>query len=138
MFKELYHKRWGIETKYKRVKQRLELESFSGRLVDKSKQDFYAMMTVANILAHFIRAAQCEIKKEREESGNLYEYQVNENHAAGVYKDRLIGVVRAKRRGERVRLMRELVAEIERRVVPVRPRPGGSPQGTSTPSAIPP
>ena len=30
-------------------------------------------------------------------------------------------MVLAKRRGERVRLMKELVAEIERRVVPIRP-----------------
>jgi hypothetical protein len=51
---ELYHKRWGIETKYQTVKQRMELENFSGRLVDTIKQDFYAMMTVANIMAHFM------------------------------------------------------------------------------------
>ena len=120
-FKELYHKRWGIETKYKSLKQRLELENFSGRLVDNIKQDFYAIMTVANIMGHFKRAANREVKKAREGSGNQYEYRVNENHAVGVYKDRLIGVVLAKRRGERVRLMKELVAEIERRVVPVRP-----------------
>ena len=120
-FKELYHKRRGIETKYKRLKQRLYLENFSWRLVDNIKHDFYAMMTAADIMAHCMRAANREVKKAREESGNQYEYRVNENHAAGVYKDRLIGVVIAKRRGERVRLMRELVAEIERRVVPIRP-----------------
>jgi IS4 transposase len=36
-FKELYHLRWGIETKYQMMKQRLELENFSGRLVDNIK-----------------------------------------------------------------------------------------------------
>ncbi|MDR2742385.1 MAG: transposase, partial [Treponema sp.] len=56
-FKALYHRRWGIETKYQQVKQRLEMENFSGRLVDNVKQDFYAMMTVSNILASFVRAA---------------------------------------------------------------------------------
>ncbi|MCL2602639.1 MAG: hypothetical protein FWD91_07485 [Treponema sp.] len=40
-FDELYNKRWGIETKYLELKQRLELENFSGRLVvDTVKQDF--------------------------------------------------------------------------------------------------
>ena len=39
-FGELYHKRWGIETKYKELKQKLETENFSGRLVDNVKQDF--------------------------------------------------------------------------------------------------
>ena len=39
-FGELYHKRWGIETKYQELKQKLETENFSGRLVDNVKQDF--------------------------------------------------------------------------------------------------
>jgi hypothetical protein len=120
-FKELYHKRRGIETKYKTVKQRMELENFSGRLADNIKQDFYAMMTVANIMAHFMREANREVKKAREGSGNRYEYRVNVDHAVGVYKDRLIEVVMTKGGGARMRLMRKLVAELERRVVPVRP-----------------
>jgi hypothetical protein len=37
-FKELYHKRWGIETKYRELKQKLETENFSGRLVDNVKE----------------------------------------------------------------------------------------------------
>jgi hypothetical protein len=119
-FKELYHQRWGIETKYQQVKQRLELENFSGRLVDNVKQDFYAMMTVSNMLASFVRAANRRVKKERERRGNKYEYQVNVNHAIGVLKDRLLGVVLEEGRGRRVRLMRELVREIKRRVVPIR------------------
>jgi hypothetical protein len=49
-FPELYNKRWPIETKYKQVKQELEMENFSGRLVDTIKQDFYGMMRVGNML----------------------------------------------------------------------------------------
>jgi ribosome-associated toxin RatA of RatAB toxin-antitoxin module len=120
VFKELYHQRWGIETKYQQVKQRLELENFSGRLVDNIKQDFYAMMTISNMLASFVREANRKVKKEREKRGNKYEYQVNVNHAIGVFKDRLIGVVLEERRGRRVRLMKELAREIKRRVVPIR------------------
>jgi hypothetical protein len=41
---------------------------------------------------------------------------MNVNQVAGVYKDRVM----VKGRGVRVRLMKELVGEIERRVVPVR------------------
>jgi ribosome-associated toxin RatA of RatAB toxin-antitoxin module len=119
-FKELYHKRWGIERKYQQVKQRLELENFSGRLVDNIRQDFYAMMTVSNMLASFVREAKWKVRKEREKRGNKYEYQVNVNHAIGVFKDRLIGVVVEEGRGKRVRLMRELAREIKRRVVPIR------------------
>jgi hypothetical protein len=48
---ELYYKRWSVETKYKQAKQKLELENFSGRLVENIKQNFYAMMTISNMLA---------------------------------------------------------------------------------------
>ena len=120
-FGELYHKRWGIETKYKELKQKLETENFSGRLVDNVKQDFYAMMTVANMLASCLRSANRIAKKKRESSSNLYEYQVNVNHAIGVFKDRLIRIIIEKNRITRQYLMGELVQQMERRVVPIRP-----------------
>jgi len=71
-------KRWGIETKYQELK--LELENFSGRLVDTVKQDFFTLMTVANMLASMVR----EARKKGERNGNKYEHQVNVNHAIGV------------------------------------------------------
>jgi hypothetical protein len=120
-FKELYHKRWGIETKYKTVKQKLELENFSGRLVENIKQDFYAMMTVSNMIASCRRVADRKVKKDREGLGNKYEYQVNVNHAIGVYKDRLIRIIIEEDRVSRRHLMNELLREMERRVVPIRP-----------------
>jgi hypothetical protein len=120
-FKELYHKRWGIETKYKELKQKLETENFSGRLVDNVKQDFFAMMTVANMLASCLREANQNAKKQREGSENLYEYQVNVNHAIGVFKDRLIRVIIEENRITRRYLMSEMIRLMERRVVPIRP-----------------
>jgi hypothetical protein len=120
-FEELYNKRWGIETKYKELKQKLETENFSGRLVDNVKQDFYAMMTAANMIASLVREANRNVKKKREGQGNLYEYKVNVNHAIGIFKDRLIRVIIEEDRIARLHLMRELVRRMERRVVPIRP-----------------
>ncbi|MDR1468838.1 MAG: transposase, partial [Spirochaetaceae bacterium] len=119
-FEELYNKRRGIETEYKTVKQKLELENFSGRTVETIKQDFPAVMTLANMLANLVREAGRKVKKDREKRGNKYEYRVKVNHAVGVLKDRLIGVLLEERPGKRVRFMKELVREIGRRVVPVR------------------
>jgi hypothetical protein len=118
-FGELYHKRWGIETKYKELKQKLETENFSGRLVDNVKQDFYAMMTVANMLSSLMREANRKVQKKREGRGNLYEYKAN--HAVGVFKDGLIRVIIEEDGIVRRYLMSELVRSMERRVVPVRP-----------------
>ena len=41
-FKTMYFKQWRIETKYNEIKNKLEIENFSGRLVDNIQQDFYA------------------------------------------------------------------------------------------------
>jgi IS4 transposase len=120
-FGELYRKRWGIETKYKELKQKLETENFSGRLADNVKQDFYAMMTAANMLASLVRGADRKAKKKREGGGNLYEYRVNVNHAVGVFKDQLIRVIIEEDYIARQYLMKEMVRRMERRVVPLRP-----------------
>ena len=120
-FGELYHKRWGIETKYKELKQKLETENFSGRLVDNVKQDFYAVMTAANMVASLVREANRTVRKKHKEQETQYEYRVNVNHAVGVFKDRLIRVIIEKDRIARQYLMKEMVRQMERRVVPIRP-----------------
>jgi hypothetical protein len=99
----------------------LELENFSGRLVDNIKQDFYAMMTVSNMLASALREANGKIEESKPEKKRLYEYKANVNHAVGVLKDRLVGVLIADDPLVRSRLYNELVVEIRRRIVPVRP-----------------
>jgi hypothetical protein len=60
----LYYKRRPVETKYQELKEKQELENFSGRLVDNIKQDFYAMMTVSNMLARCLREANKKVQKE--------------------------------------------------------------------------
>jgi hypothetical protein len=120
-FGELYHKRWGIETKYKELKQKLETENFSGRLVENVKQDFYAMMTVSNMLASCLREANRKANRQREHKENLYEYRVNVNHATGVFRDQLIRVIIEEDYIARRYLMNGLIRCMERRVVPIRP-----------------
>ena len=121
VFLERYYKRWPIETKYNRLKRKFELENFSGRLVDNVKQDVYAMMTVSNMLAGALREAKGKIQKEQAKKGNRYEYRANVNHAVGVLKDRLIGILIADDLLTRKYLYRELVSEIKRRIIPIRP-----------------
>ena len=120
-FPELYYQRWPIETKYNQVKQKLELENFSGRLVDNIRQDFYAMMTVSNLPAGSLREANEKIPKGTRKKERRYEYRANVNHAIGVLKDRLIGIMITDDSLTRKYLYRELVAEIRWRIVPIRP-----------------
>jgi hypothetical protein len=121
VFPELYYKRWPVETKYNQAKQKLELENFSGRLVDNIKQDFYAMMTVSNMLSSALREANEKIPKGTRKKKRRHEYRANVNHAVGVLKDRLIGILITDDSLARKYLYRELVSEIRGRIVPVRP-----------------
>jgi hypothetical protein len=103
------------------LQQKFELENFSGRLVDNIKQDFYAMVTVSNMLASSLREANRKGAKGAGKRERKYEYRANVNHAAGVLKDRLIGLLIADDRFVRKYLYGELAGEIQRRVVPIRP-----------------
>jgi hypothetical protein len=49
MFKEIYHLRWGVEGFYGLIKERLNLENFSGRTVLSVKQDFYATLFLTGL-----------------------------------------------------------------------------------------
>ncbi len=78
-FKSVYHKRWGVEEAFKRIKSRLELENFSGKSVLAVEQDFYAKMATYNIAALLALAAEPEVKKQGQQC--KYVYAVNHAQA---------------------------------------------------------
>jgi hypothetical protein len=120
-FKELYFKRWPVETKYDEVKNKLALENFSGRTVTSVKQDFYAAMYLENLASAFYWEAQDEVKEERRDKDNKYTYHVNVNHEIGVLKDKLVAAVMEDDNARQDMLWEEIVKTISSRVVPYRP-----------------
>ena len=74
-FKSLYHLRWGVEENYKRLKQWVEIENFSGKSVLSVKQDFYAKILTSNLTSMLANAAQKKIEKTSPR--RKYDYQVN-------------------------------------------------------------
>jgi len=49
--KEMYRERWGVETEYDEVKNKVALENFSGRTERRIRQDFYAAMYLSDVAA---------------------------------------------------------------------------------------
>lgn len=49
LFADLYQRRWGIETTYRRLKQTLTLENASGRTVGAVQQDIQACQLLKNL-----------------------------------------------------------------------------------------
>ena len=89
-FKKLYFLRWPVETKIDEVKNKLEIENFTGYSKKSIEQDFYASMYLANIAAAACWEAQAQANEARRDKNNKYEYKINVNHAIGVLKDRFI------------------------------------------------
>jgi hypothetical protein len=119
-FKALYFKRWPIETKYNEIKNRLEIENFSGKLVDNIRQDFYATMVLTNLVADFAGEAQVIVEEEQKGQGNKYQYKVNINHAIGVLKDRLIITLCEEDRKKRREMLDEITDILKKRIIPIR------------------
>ena len=120
-FKELYFKRWSIETKYNEIKNKLEIENFSGRLVDNIRQDFYSTMIITNLALDFINEAQQIIDENQKGKGNKYEYKVNVNHTIGVLKERFIQTICEEDSKKRMEMFDEITKELERKIIPIRP-----------------
>ena len=120
-FKGLYFKRWPIETKYDEIKKKLEIENFSGRLVDNIRQDYYAAMVLTNLAADFFADAQEAAEKEHKKKENKYRYQVNVNHEIGVLKDRLIQTMLEDDNKKRGEMFDKIITLLQKRLIPIRP-----------------
>lgn len=63
MFRELYFMRWPVETKYKQIKSRFQLESFSGYCDEAIDQDFLLAVFFANLTE--ILRGEADVQIER-------------------------------------------------------------------------
>jgi hypothetical protein len=120
-FKRLYFMRRPIQTKYDEAKKKLEIENFSGRLVENILQDFYATMVLTNLAAELFQEAQEALDSEQEKKENKYWYQINVNHEIGVLKDRLILTLLEDNNEKRSELYDEIIDCLKIKAIPIRP-----------------
>ena len=117
-FRKLYFLRWPVEIKYDEVKNKMQIENFTGCSVLAVRQDFYATMYLSNIAAAAWWEAQEIVEKEREGKDNKYYYAVNVNHEIGVLKDRLIY---ALSRPDPAREVAIIIMRLAKSVCPIKP-----------------
>lgn len=86
---EIYRLRWGIETFYSFLKERMQIDNFSSRTVEGVLQDFYANLLTANMSLLLIKEAQEELDKEQKQKKNKHEYKINKNVALGILLKRI-------------------------------------------------
>ena len=96
IFKPLYHMRWGIEENYKRLKQWVEIENFSGKSALSVQQDFYAKIVASNLTSLMANASQKIAKKETAEL--KLKYSINFAQALSKMKHRIVQLILSDKR----------------------------------------
>ena len=120
-FKQLYFKRWGIEVKYNEIKNRLEIENFTGETPISIKQDFYATIYLSNMVALAKMDANAIINEKNKGKNLKYEYKVNTNILIGKLKNSLVSMLLEKSSRKRSKLLKIIMEEISRNIIPIRP-----------------
>jgi len=120
-WKKLYFMRWPVETKFDQLKNKLQLENFSGKTVLAVQQDFYASMFLLNLAAAFKYVSDVKIKDQNKTADNKLEYQTNVNQMVGVLKDDLIMIFMQRNAAKRDRMFKKLVAQISSNKSSIRP-----------------
>lgn len=115
-FKELYARRWGIETYYDVLKNRLSLENFTGLTALAIKQDFYATIFLANYEAMLVYDTNLEFQEKA--GDNKYAQQVNKAQSFNAIKHKAFDIFYSKKRLSKQ--MKELEKLFAINPVPIR------------------
>ena len=118
IFKSLYHLRWGIEENYKRLKQWVEIENFSGKSALSVKQDFYAKILASNLTTLMeIQAQEIVDKRTRYLKRN---YQINYAQALSKMKHRIVLLITSQT-GKAAALIKQSILYISKTIEAVKP-----------------
>jgi len=117
IFKDLYFLRWGVETFYDELKNKIKAEHFSGYSQHSILQDFYAALFVSNVQSLIVGEINDELAEEFTE--NKYQYKVNSNLSYGFLKDRIITLFFSNKEMEII--VSELKELFKKYTIPIRP-----------------
>lgn len=120
-FKTLYFMRWGIETKFNDLKNKLQIENFTGTTKISIEQDFYASIYLSNMI-ELARLQNEEMLQEQQRYKDLkYEYKPNLNMLIGTLKDKFIIMLLEKSRRKRNKMFKEIMDQVAQNSIPIRP-----------------
>jgi len=88
----LYAKRWGVETKYLELKERLQINRFSGESVNTVLQDIYSTLYISNLTAFICLEADKIIKTKTADKDNKYQQKANRSICIAALRDRFVRI----------------------------------------------
>ncbi len=117
--KNIYHLRWGVETCFQMLKDRLQMENFTGSKPMLIEQDVYASAYLLNVAFDMANEADARICVGSAGKPYKHEMTVNRSLAIGILKDEFMRLVLSGE-GERSSIMDGIAEELRRNLVPVR------------------
>lgn len=117
----LYNKRWEVETLYNKLKNRLEIENFSGLDELCVKQDFYTTLLLSNMAACAIFDSQKELDRVNKKKTKSNEYRINHTYAVSELKMRLIELVYTESSLKQMRISRYIHNALKKNVILYQP-----------------
>ncbi len=115
-FKELYSYRWGDETRFDQIKNKLQIEVFSGHKPQAIYQDFFATIIASNL--HNMICKECTQKLKQINANRETTVAINQNVSIGLLKPRLFTLFISQKPGA---IFDELKKLFLRHLEPVRP-----------------
>lgn len=92
--KKLYGTRWETETNFNRLKNRLDIENFSGQKRITIEQDFYSHIFIFNLLMATLNDATQKInRKSKKEVQEKLEYKPNLNTIIGLIRKNILKLI---------------------------------------------
>jgi len=118
--KPLYFKRWGVETRFDDLKNKFEIENFSGQKPQLIEQDFYATVLLSNMASVMEEEAEEQMQENKRTDHLKYtEYRINKNILVGKLRNRLIEMVLEEDDAKRALMHERFLEELQRSIVPV-------------------
>lgn len=116
MFKELYFLRWGIETFYDELKNKLKVEYFTGYSEVSIQQDFFCAIFISNLQSVIVNDLEDELSTQNQ--GKKYDYKINTNLSYGFLKNRIIDLLWQKAPLDKI--FQELQTLFLKNTIPIR------------------
>lgn len=116
-FSELYRLRWGVESKYRELKSRLEIEAFNSIKPVSIQQEFFAAMYLSNLAATAKREADISVTASVDTG---HDYQSNRSFILNRIKCNIILLLRSSL-SKRRKIISRIIEEASKVLSIIRP-----------------
>ena len=123
-FDKLYHFRWNEEEAYKLLKNRIELENFSGKTARAVRQDFHAKVFLMTLCAAYAHPIEDRVVKEyKADQNRKFDQKINRTNALSMTQNILIAVFLRKHFEKAISAFDKIVAGTREIIRPGRSNP---------------